>query len=99
MNIRNLDGALCVSEAAVFDGTSVADIRYALATCARCPALVACHHWAATQTHQMGGGSRRGTGTNGGVIGLQGIVGGRVYGDALKLLRAWQHRRKETRVA
>jgi hypothetical protein len=92
---RDLEGALCTTEPKIFDGTTIADIRYSLATCATCPMLLPCRNWAKTQIHNIGAGHRRGTGMNGGIVGLNGVVGGRVYGDALKLLRAWQHRHKE----
>lgn len=100
MSTRDLEDAQCVTQPHTFDGTTINDIHTALWTCARCPVLLPCHRWAKTQTrHTHGQGASQSSGINGGVVGLHGVVGGRVYGDALKLLRAWQQRQRSKKAA
>ena len=80
--------AVCVDYPRLFDGTTPRDIALALQGCQACPVLAECSRWARDQAHR----SSSATGIDGGAVRLHGVIGGRVYGDAAKLVAAQRKR-------
>jgi len=78
--------AVCLDYPRLFDGTTIRDITLALQGCQACPILTDCSRWARDQAHRVGGNPGDVTGMRGGAVHLNGVIGGRVYGDAAKLL-------------
>jgi hypothetical protein len=79
-----LEGAACMDIPNVMDGNNLHDVIDALGTCADCPVLMPCREWVnGLSNHQ-----KRNT--------LNGVVGGKVWGEAKRWLTAPQRQRNET---
>ncbi len=89
----DLTNAACIGKANIMDGRSRADVVAALKLCSGCPVLVPCSQWARSQSRR--GTARLGSGFGGGIVGLSGVVGGRVYGDARTWLRPQEKEREK----
>jgi hypothetical protein len=78
-----LEDAACMGIPNIMDGNTLRDVIDALGTCADCPVLTPCRGWVdGLSTHQ-----KKNT--------LNGVVGGRVWGEAKRWLTAPQRKRNE----
>jgi hypothetical protein len=70
-----LEKAACTGHATTMDGQTMEDIVTALRLCSECPVIVECRAWVHNNARGYHGGQ-----------GFQGVIGGRIYGDARKVL-------------
>jgi hypothetical protein len=78
-----LDDAACVDIPNVMDGNTLHDVIDALGTCADCPELMPCRNWVKSLTEHQ----KKNT--------LNGVVGGKVWGEAKRWLTPQQRYRNE----